>query len=57
VNVDLLDLSGRTILKEKVWLTQSDQRVDLQADGVAAGAYFLKVSGDGWQETQRLVFQ
>lgn len=57
VQITMMDLTGREVYREKLWLTQPEQSLTIHPEGVPAGVYLLQSSGEGWQDVQRIVIQ
>jgi len=54
-SVDVFDAQGRMVLRQGLAAGQNMGNVRLDLSGLSAGAYTLRVAGEGQAQTTRLV--
>lgn len=53
VVADIIDLQGRVIVSENFSVSNGSTRISLNAGNLVKGAYFLRISAEGYQPLQR----
>jgi hypothetical protein len=57
VHIQCLNMTGTVVSESSVILNEPSQKVGYDVDGLNAGMYVFRFSGEGWTHTERIVKQ
>jgi hypothetical protein len=55
--IEVIDITGRNILNEKIYLVDSSTLHHIDLREYSEGVYLLKITGDDFNETKRLLIR